>query len=122
MHLLEWASPHSSHDQKHVDILESPKNTLGNELESLLGNPKLDLVALNILDKAPLDPLAPISSTSATNITVREKSKSGSHHLRGCLKTKSLFQGDLYDLRDVPISSSDDFRALRASSPEGVPK
>ena len=93
----------------HEDYRNSPKNTIGSDIESLLGNPKLDLAALTVFDKAPLDPQPSISPASASNITTRKKSKTRSRHFKGRLKTKSLFQGDLYDFREVPISSIDEF-------------
>lgn len=93
---------------------------VGNDLDSILHNPMLDLATLTVFDKVPPKSQPSISMASASNITVRKTSKSSSRHFRGRHKSKSLFEGELIDLRDVPISVMDDFRALRESSPDGV--
>lgn len=100
--------PPSPHNIANGDLLGSPINTIGCDVESLLNNPYLNLATLTIFENIPRNPDIVISPASGCNITVRKKTKSASRHFRGRPKTKSLFRDELPDLREVPIFSADD--------------
>ena len=119
---LEWASPLYSHEPDPPQRPDSPRNTVGSDLDALLGNPMLDMATLTVFDKGLSKPFPHISPDSTSNITVRKTNKKGSRHFRGRLRKKSLFQGDLHDLHDVPITTIGDIRGLREGSPNEVPK
>lgn len=114
---LEWASPPPpSHDPRPGKPPDSPRNTVGSDIEALLGNLNIDLNALNVFNKKSTDPPVTISPMSVSNITVRKKSKSRSRHFHGRPKSKSLYQVGLYGFHELMISTIDDPRALSACS------
>ena len=119
---LEWASPLSSHEPDPPQRPDSLRNTVGSDLDALLGNPMLDMATLTVFDKGLSKPFPHISPKSTSNITVRKTNTNGLRNFRGWLRTKSLFQGDLHDLHDVPITTIGDIRGLRVSIPNEVPK
>ena len=114
---LEWASPSPPRNDTTIDIMESPKNFVRSDIDSLLGNPNLDPATLLVYEKIPQQHEIVISSESGNNIIVRKNSKQGSRHFRGESKSKYLFKDDFFDLTDVPISSIGDINALRARKP-----
>ena len=91
---------------------ESPRNSVGSDIESIFANPNLDLAALTVFDKPPLSSnWNPIDrSHKVTNKTSRGK-----------FRAISLFADNENDLTDIPImvnkGNRDPTRALRARNP-----
>ena len=121
---LESVSPPSSPTTplEHEDINgDSPQNTIGSDIDYLYANLEIDLAALTIFDKIPsVSKSNSIISVPSTSNTNRKKPtpRARSSRVWGRVKTWYLFHNELLDLTDVLVSSADEFRALKAFSPQ----
>lgn len=93
-------------------LSESPINNPDSDIDFLLKRSSLDLEPLTI-HKPISSPIHTISPNSAKNITVRKKSKGGSHHFRGRSVVTSHGVRNL-SLVEVPVLDSSEFQPLRA--------
>lgn len=105
---------------------ESPRNSVGCDIESLLRNPNFDLAALTVFDRPPKDPESHEANSKKGNVTIRKKAKSSKNLGKGKYKSIALFTEGEDNLSDIPISvgevNLDVTRALRASHPDmGAP-
>ena len=100
----------SHENDEPVILLDSPTNSVGSDIDSILANPNADLTALTVYKKPP----------SPTSIKWKVINK----YSRGKFKAISLFTDSDDNLMDIPISESlgsgDMSRALRASNPNQV--